>query len=211
MSGGIIRFRCPVCRFRMSTLPSNMEHQLACPSCESQIMVPFVPAGGDAEKIWLAEEAPLEFRPPRKVEEAELDMTPMVDVTFLLLIFFMVTAAFALQKSFKLPTPDSKLPSTQVREDTEDAVVIVRVDEFNTFHISSTLDDEEREAPNEQELLRRLREAKAGDGRSGAIQSLIVEADGEAFHSEVVKAMDAGNEIGFEEIKLRTLDEDDDS
>src|SRR5688572_20269137 len=32
-------------------------------------------------------------------QEAEMDMTPMVDVTFLLLIFFMVTASFTMQKS----------------------------------------------------------------------------------------------------------------
>ena len=42
---------------------------------------------------------------------AEMDMTPMVDVTFLLLIFFMVTAAFAMQKSFHVPTPKSDQPS----------------------------------------------------------------------------------------------------
>ena len=42
----------------------------------------------------------------RSAAEAELDMTPMCDVTFLLLIFFMVTAAFAMQKSFEVPAPD---------------------------------------------------------------------------------------------------------
>lgn len=210
MNDGLIHFRCPVCQFRMSTLPANMEHQLECPSCETRIMIPFVTADVASSSIVVAEEAPLEFRSRQKQDDAELDMTPMVDVTFLLLIFFMVTAAFALQKSFKLPTPDAKVPSTNFRQDLEDAVVIVRVDEFNTFLISSTFADEELEAPNEQELLRRLREAKAGGGR-GTIQSLVVEADGEAEHSAVIMAMDAGNEIGFEDIRLRTLDEADDS
>ena len=36
--------------------------------------------------------------PQRQRAEPESDMTPMVDVTFLLLIFFLVTAAFALQE-----------------------------------------------------------------------------------------------------------------
>lgn len=210
MNDGLIHFRCPVCQFRMSTLPANMEHQLDCPSCETRIMIPFVPADTAATEVVLGEEVPLEFRARQQREDAELDMTPMVDVTFLLLIFFMVTAAFALQKSFKLPTPDAKVPSTNFQQDLEDEVVIVRVDEFNTFLISSTFSDEEIEAPNEQELLRRLREAKSGGGR-GTIQSLIVEADGEAEHAAVIKAMDAGNEIGFENIRLRTLGDTGDS
>lgn len=39
----------------------------------------------------------------RKVEEPELDITPMIDVTFLLLIFFMVTSTMK-------PTPDKDIP-----------------------------------------------------------------------------------------------------
>ena len=39
----------------------------------------------------------------------------------------------------------------------------------------------------------------------------IVEADGEAEHGAVIKAMDAGNEIGFENIRLRTVDEAEES
>ena len=45
------------------------------------------------------------FVKKEKAEQPEMDMTPMVDVTFLLLIFFMVTAAFTMQKSFEIPTP----------------------------------------------------------------------------------------------------------
>ena len=45
-------------------------------------------------------------------EETEMDMTPMVDVTFLLLIFFMVTASFALQKAVELPPQQSEAPSS---------------------------------------------------------------------------------------------------
>ncbi|MEM9659397.1 MAG: biopolymer transporter ExbD, partial [Planctomycetota bacterium] len=36
-------------------------------------------------------------------QDDELDLTPMVDVTFLLLIFFMITAAFAVQKAISVP------------------------------------------------------------------------------------------------------------
>ena len=55
------------------------------------------------------------FRRSEDVERDDLDMTPMVDVTFLLLIFFMVTAAFSLQKSLEVPTPDQQENATESR------------------------------------------------------------------------------------------------
>ncbi len=44
----------------------------------------------------------------RKVAvDDEIDMTPMIDCVFLLLIFFLVTASFALQKALEVPAPNS--------------------------------------------------------------------------------------------------------
>ncbi len=84
----------------------------------------------------------------------------------------------------------------------------MRIDEFNTFFVSSSYWDEEQEAPSEQELLRRLREAKEGDGHGNVPNTLIVEAHGDATHGKVVMAMDAGTEVGMDEVKLRTIDDE---
>lgn len=141
----------------------------------------------------------------------EMDMTPMVDVTFLLLIFFMITAAFALQRSFNVPTPDSNEPSTTATlEDLEQdpEYIVIRVDEFNTYHVAAATWDEEEEAPNEYDLLIKLRKARADDGGRGSSKMLIM-AHGDALHEHVVKAIDAGNEIGLEEVKLVTIESDD--
>jgi len=43
------------------------------------------------------------FKKDKKPEEAELDITPMIDVTFLLLIFFMVTSTMEQQKQIDVP------------------------------------------------------------------------------------------------------------
>lgn len=208
MSDGLLHFRCPICQTRMVTLAANSESNIECPQCNTILVVPFLPPGAPLDQVVYAEEAAIEFHAPENDMEADLDMTPMVDVTFLLLIFFMVTAAFALQKSFKLPTPNENAPSANVQESVEDGVITVRIDEFNTFHVSSSFWDEEQEAPSEQELLRRLREAKEGDGRGNVPNTLIVEAHGDATHDRVVLAMDAGTDIGMEEVKLRTISDD---
>ena len=67
---------------------------------------------------------------PRSVPEA--DMTPMVDATFLLLIFFMVTAAFTMQSAIVVPKPSPPEPVILAAEPELIADIVVEVDEFNT-------------------------------------------------------------------------------
>ena len=104
----------------------------------------------------------------RTRDETEMDMTPMVDVTFLLLIFFMVTAAFSLQRSLQVPTPrpDEASTNVQQRDPSEDPdIVTVHVDENNTFRVVTT--EWDVEAPSNHELLIKLREAREGTARDG--------------------------------------------
>jgi biopolymer transport protein ExbD len=152
------------------------------------------------------------FRHDRKGQEAEMDMTPMVDVTFLLLIFFMVTASFTMQKSLNIPKPESNEASTQARtvqdfQDNPDYIVL-RVDSYNTFHVSASAFDDEIEAPSEQELLVRLRQARQGDASGNIPTKMLVLASGEALHERVVMAIDAGNDVGMDEVQLVTVEED---
>ena len=165
---------------------------------------------GHAGRIPVAHEAPVEFRVAARERTAEMDMTPMVDVTFLLLIFFMVTAAFAMQKSLEMPTPEKEDASARpVRELENDAdYVIVRVDEYNTFHVSAAAWNEEKEAPSEQDLLVRLAEARRGTGSAAGATRMLVMANGEANHEKVVTALDAGAAVGMEDVKLVTVEED---
>ena len=145
----------------------------------------------------------------REREETEMDMTPMVDVTFLLLIFFMVTAAFALQKSIEVPKPSSDEESINaIPEPPQDnpEYVTVRVDEFNTYNVTTV--DWEEEAPSVQDLHIHLRRARDGDSTGTVPSKLLVEAHGDALHGRVVAALDAGTATGFEEVQLTTVEEE---
>lgn len=158
-------------------------------------------AGGDSPPS-ASDDDDGDFGANRERIESEMDMTPMVDVTFLLLIFFMVTASFSLQKAMMVPKPTDDAPSTQhvqTEDDTES--VTVEIDEFNTFHVIAP--DAEFEAPSRQELLVRLRESR--DRGSGAtVSKLIVRAHEEALHARVVTALDAGAIAGFPQVQLST-------
>jgi biopolymer transport protein ExbD len=145
----------------------------------------------------------------KRARDEGLDMTPMVDVTFLLLIFFMVTAAYSLQKSIEVPAPDQEESSTQARTreeiEQDDDYIIVHIARDNTIWVNDV------EAPSEQELLARLREFRDTpiQGSSRGPSSLMVMADGEALHEKVILALDAGNAVGMENVRLATVDDDD--
>jgi biopolymer transport protein ExbD len=142
--------------------------------------------------------------------DAEMDMTPMVDVTFLLLIFFTVTAAFALQKSLEVPpVDDDKAAQAQSIEDLEKDSIVIRIDGDNVFWIGCPAWGEEQRAPSITDMQSKVREARKGDDRGSGPAKLLVQANGDATHEHVVAALDAGSAVGMEDIRLLTYEDGD--
>ena len=140
-------------------------------------------------------------------DESEMDMTPMVDVTFLLLIFFMVTAAFSMQKALQVPKPKEDQASTQsVEEEQDNESVTVEIDEYGSFHVI-TMDDE-FEAPSKQEVIIQLTEARQPKGGLQPPTKLIVKAHERAKHGRVVMVLDAGAQTQFNQVQLMTMTEE---
>lgn len=154
-----------------------------------------------------AHASPIRLRPREPLTDTELDMTPMVDVTFLLLIFFMITAALGLQKSYELPAPDPSRPSSRAvtLQDLEDdpKYVIVRIDRYDTFHVSAAAWEVEQEAPSKPDLLDKLRRARSGEEQVPT--RMLVMASEETTHERVITALDAGTAVGMEDVKLMTM------
>ncbi len=213
-----IRFRCSKCGKVLKAADSGAGAKFACPKCGERGVVPAPGAQDAAHSGSPGGQSPSPQQPEeldrvdfnRKREEDEgIDMTPMVDVTFLLLIFFMVTAAFSLQKSLEVPPPDKQESATQARTieeiEMDDDYVIIRIDRDDTVWVNDS------EAPSPQEVLVKLREAREGMPGSDTVgpTSLLVLADGEAKHETVVMALDAGNAVGMENVRLATVDEED--
>ncbi|QDV47742.1 Biopolymer transport protein ExbD/TolR [Stieleria neptunia] len=138
-----------------------------------------------------------------KREEEELDMTPMVDVTFLLLIFFMVTAAFSLQKSIEMPRQQTDAPSTTVVEEEEEdlEMVEVQVDEFGSFLVLAT--DWQEETPGKQNLITTLKRAN----ETGNPARLVIKVHELCKLQYLVDAMDAGTIAGFTETQVTQVEE----
>jgi len=192
---------------------------VGCPKCSQVLCVPTPKTKPKTSKTnadndnaaFDSEASPhTPFKFVTRGSDDELDMTPMVDVTFLLLIFFMITAAFALQKSIEVPpTEDQQAAQTQTVEDFEEDSIIIRVDSDNTYWIQSPAWTTEKEAMSKQDMLVKLREArKSGAGDDAGPTKLLVLASGDAVHERVVAALDAGSAVGMEEVRLATVDDD---
>jgi biopolymer transport protein ExbD len=142
--------------------------------------------------------------------QPEMDMTPMVDVTFLLLIFFMITAAFALQKSLEVPpVEEDEAAQSQTVEDLEKDSIVVKVDGDNVFWIGCPMWAEEQRAPSMTDMRAKVREARKGDQRGPGPAKMLVQANGDATHEHVVAALDAGAAVGMEDIRLMSYEEGD--
>ena len=134
------------------------------------------------------------FRRPQTTFD-DMDLTPMVDVTFLLLIFFMVTASFSLQKTIEMPSPKSDqkgAAQSLTIEDLEENTVFVRIDGQNAIFI----DDEP--VPDPTTLRDRLTTARLATLRS----ELAIDARPEVFHETVVAVIDAATAAGMQRIRI---------
>lgn len=160
---------------------------------------------GDEEEVIDEDyEEPAQIGKKASIPEDELDMTPMVDVTFLLLIFFMVTASFSLQKSIEQPPPQTDEPSEIVQEEDPDKdYVLVLVDQNNTYYVTSR-DEDEVECPSDREMRTRVKEAK----NMSNVGRMIIRAHVDSMHKKVVSAWDAGRVAGIEDISIETTEEE---
>jgi biopolymer transport protein ExbD len=133
-----------------------------------------------------------------KSAEEEMDLTPMVDVTFLLLIFFMITASFSIQKSIETPASDQdKKGATQTiqsLEDLESVAIIVEIDAQNRVMVD--------ELPIDAKTP--LADAFRDKMRKEQKTELIVNAHRDAMHRTVVEIVDAANAAGLQKIRLVT-------
>lgn len=128
----------------------------------------------------------------------EMDLTPMVDVTFLLLIFFMITASFSLQKSIEVPPPnpdeDGVSQSLQTLDDFREESIIVEIDNNNGIYVDDV------KLTNPAEIVQAILDRRDEGGRPK--QELVLSAHKAARHETVVAVVDAANEVGMQKIRL---------
>ena len=128
----------------------------------------------------------------RKKRELEISLTPMIDVVFLLLIFFMVTTSFNRESELKL-----NLPEANGSEVTEKKSIMLSISADGIYYVNN------RQLINQKlaTLKSALRKA-AGDTRS---QPIVIQADAKTPHQFVVSALDVAGNLGFRKITFAAI------
>jgi len=125
-------------------------------------------------------------------EEVSVDLTPLIDVVFLLLIFFMVSTTFTKESHLEIDLPQSS--SEPAKSTTKEIEVIISAK--GEFSIN------ERALVNNQEetLKKAVQKLSGGDTKV----PFIITADAKTSHEYVVRVMDVAGQLGFVQLSITT-------
>ena len=119
-------------------------------------------------------------------EEEEINITPMLDVVFILLIFFIVTANFIKEPGLEVNRPDS-----ETAEPTENAAILIAVGNAGEIYMDGRRIDKRQVKAN---VVRLLAENPQG--------SVVIQADEKATADTIMAVMDGAREVGVYNISL---------
>ena len=125
-------------------------------------------------------------------QNVRLDLTPLIDVVFLLLIFFMVSTTFDRQTILKVALPEASEQAVQEEQQREE--IFITIDEQGRFYIN----DEELITHDLDTLKRAM--TKAADNRTDI--PVLVSSDKQAPFQSAITVMDAVGQLGFSKLSF---------
>lgn len=127
-------------------------------------------------------------------EEPEVNLTSLIDVVLLLLIFFMVSTSFVREAELNIQLPEA---SAEPMTGAERAPLEIAISAEGGYFVN-----DRALVNNRPETLRRALETTAGETRDVPI---TIRADARATHQAVITAMDTAARLGFVQVNLATV------
>lgn len=119
-------------------------------------------------------------------QEGAVDITPMLDVVFIMLIFFIVTATFIRESGIEVNKPSASTATVQ-----DKANILVAIDENNDIWINRRQVDLRAVRPNIERL--------HAENPKGTV---VIQADKESKNDILVQVMDASRKAGVFDIAI---------
>lgn len=128
----------------------------------------------------------------KKPEEVDLNITPLIDVVFLLLIFFMVSTTFDHESEVNITLPKASKEIAQAKPD----AINVAIDAQSRIYINK------KELLNSQ--ISTIKEALYDIAADLEDAPVIISADEETPYQMVIRIMDAARQLGLVKITFAT-------
>ncbi len=128
----------------------------------------------------------------QQAQEVGVNLTPLIDVVFLLLIFFMVSTTFTRETQLSIDLPEAE---GQARDSSGKEIEIL-IDEAGSYRVNgqALVDNQMRT------LQAAIYKVAAGD----TTLPMTITADAQSAHQDVVRAMDAAGQMGFVHLSIST-------
>lgn len=125
-------------------------------------------------------------------EDPDVSLTPLIDVVFLLLIFFMVSTSFNRESEISVDLPEANVETVE----TDDKPIELTINEQGVYFIN------QRRVVNTQRitLVKALRIATSENDAP----ALIISADAKTPHQAVITAMDVARQLGILRLSIAT-------
>ena len=133
----------------------------------------------------------MKFESTSPVEEVDINLTPLIDVVFLLLIFFMVSTTFDTTSQLKI-----RLPEASQNLDSRPAHRLnLMIDAQGMFFLNS------RELTNNK---RATLKAALERALSGKLMPIVIQSDADSPVQSLVTAMDVVGRLGLKQVSIAT-------
>jgi biopolymer transport protein ExbD len=129
---------------------------------------------------------------PDNQEEPEINLTPLIDVVFLLLIFFMVSTTFEHQSRIQIELPEATAEASKP----EDESLEILIDAQGRYFLG------DQQVVNTE--LKTLKGAIRKAVGQREVIPVIIRADARTPHQAVIRALDATSQLGLVNISLAT-------
>lgn len=127
----------------------------------------------------------------KPIEEPDLNITPLIDIVFLLLIFFMVSTTF--KQEFEVSI---ELPQASAEAKLEAKMINISIDAKGQFFVN-----QQKVINTQSNHLKRALQKVAGNDRELPV---IISADAATPHQAVITAMDVARQLGFSKLTFAT-------
>lgn len=129
-------------------------------------------------------------------ENVDIGLAPLIDVVFILLLFFVVTTTFTRETQLKVDLPEAASGTPPEEAQKKQLEVVIDVDGSYSLNGKTLIKHD----------LNTLMGALAKEAGGDTSLPMIISADGKTPHQAVITAMDAAGKLGFAHLRITTVE-----